>query len=213
MKKALVFSIILILATNLIGCGGTQVGDTDLVKNVAALEQNEYQLKRMNISYEKYEESMSEIVKEDYLNSSGEDVMFATNDKEYKKIDLKDLSEDERNSLKDEIDVVRKEVGLQDSDINIEISKVFHAGVYDWKYVFSKITEQGNDLKQTTEITTKRYTFENIDDTWKIINVDSSSIWYSDEDTKDKLLPNLKYQTFNDEEIEYGVSYDLSDEN
>ncbi|MBS4537006.1 M56 family metallopeptidase [Clostridium sp. D2Q-11] len=197
--------------------GSTKADNHDeLTDKANILEQHQAYLNSLKISYDEFESSVQNIVSADYLASYDDTLIFGANGKEYKVSDIKGLSEKELSSLQDELVRVRKELGTNNPEVIIGFSKSYDAGIYDWKYVYSKTIFKDNNGKDTGMITTKRYTFEQQGEEWRIINVDSDIFPATIDDKEilgallDESIPKLKYQTINNENFEYIFKLGLS---
>jgi len=202
-KKIISVLLSLLVLISVVGCKDINDKKENLTEKIVTLEKNKSKLENLDITYNEYKENIKVVTTKDFLKSKIKDILFVIDGKQYTGSILIDLSKEETEKLKREIKEINKKMNLFIKSKKIEISDSYESEIPNTKYVFSKITE--TDESETESTTTKRYTFIKENDKWKIDNIDfdTISVPANNNQNKDKLVSNLKYQTKNNEKVEY----------
>ena len=208
-KNIIVLSILLLTSISLLSCAENDDEKESLTEKVITFEENQNKLENLDVTYDGYKENVDDITTDNFLESKDKDVLIVIDEKSYTNSDLNDLSKSQIENLKKEVKDIEGKMKLTIIDKRIEVSKAYETEDENKQYIFSKTTEV--DESDTETIMTKRYTLIKEDDNWKIQNIhfDVISIPRNTDQDKDELVSNLKYQTKNNEEIEYVKEIDL----
>lgn len=210
MKKIFIFLSIVLL----IGCSNDL--NEKLVENIKVLETNDLLLSNILINYDTYKENTKGILK-DYSHKRGE-IIFNIGGKDYSAIDLEFTSKEKLNTYREDvIEIFKDKINPFTKDVEIKISNTYDAGYNEWKYVFTKVIKKYETDDNSIGITNKRYTLEKINGKWKVINIDKFTDFFYDNmenkkgRTKKEAMKSMKYQTINNEKVEYIISFNPLD--
>lgn len=224
-NKKTVVILLVIMMLSLVGCSLNSNSQVDInkqiIEKVKAYEINEYEFRKLEFSYDDFKEKMKDIVVA--INYFDNEDMFGYSNQEvnrmYKAKDLAGLSIEEIKVLQEDVESdsrksyeekgwnydkrVEEMKKLGSPYFEFKISGVYDDDGHDWKYVYSNVYT--NWFSET--YTNKRYRFVNEDGIWRIINVDESFLNWNENlkeyGSKEEFLKKLKYQTFNNEPVEY----------
>lgn len=224
----IILFFVLVFMMSITGCTNNQNVDESIIEKAKILEINEYQLTMLQISYDEFKENMKDIVVDiNYLDDKEIfGYMGVDGNRIYLAKDLAGLTLEEIELLNNEFEEeMRKQFEEKGLDYETEseygkwsIEEIKLSGVYDysdqnWKYLFSQTLIKYNDNNNTEMLTNKRYRFVEDAGEWKILDVEQSFVSWNDRNItmKDEVINKLKYQTYNNDPVEYIEVFNFGD--
>lgn len=226
MKKLIPILITLFLVY---GCTSKEVSresfNEQLVEKVKILEINDLKFTRLEITYEEYHKNIEGIL-DNSLSHMDDKSIFAYTDEndnllQFNGIDLKGLSMDElkfhRSNIMEQSKKYNDDLfNYNNYEYTFSISDVYDPEMHGWKYVFTQGIANIKSEQNYINIVNKRYTFAEIEGKWKVINIEESIGFYNNgmklvdnkDATVEDVMEMLKYQTANNEKVEYIMTFD-----
>lgn len=211
MKKGFMILFLFTILLGLTACSSEKVDD-ELTNKVIQLEKSEYQFLTREISYDDFKDKIADIVAEPNYYDEIVVLSYTSNgeQKTYKAKHFNGLSLKETNTIFEQ--AMKEDENLKNSLNGItahfklaetNVSKSYDYESQGWRYVYSLTEYITSETEQY--YTSKRYQFIEQDGEWKITHTDADSIWFNEStiDQKDEILPKLRYQTHNNEPVDY----------
>lgn len=211
MKRWFMILLLLTILLGLTACSSEKVDD-ELTNKVIQLQKSEYQFLMREISYDDFKGKIADIVTDPNYYDDIVVLSYTSNgeQKTYKAKHFNGLSLKETNAIYEQ--AMKEDESLKKSFDDItahfilaetKVSKAYDYESQGWKYVYSLTETITSETEQN--FTTKRYQFVEQDGDWKITHSDADSIWFNEStiDKKSEVLPKLRFQTHNNEPVEY----------
>lgn len=220
MKKNIFFLTLVIFLVIIGGCSKKNDLSSELVEKVKLIEENDFKFRKYELTYNDYKRETSNIFSN---NCQYLDRIF---NYMYKKPmtnenpNPNDISVEDMNNYRKGYNKFYMEYfGLIPAEENVivKISDVYDVDYKDWKAIFTmtiksdKVGKYKGDIDEKYLI--KRYTFEKIDDEWKVINVDTFEEQVRTEErlrelgvTRESVLSKIKYyNSFRGKAVQYPI--------
>ncbi len=226
-------TFVMVLIVSLLGCNDVKENPNQtLIDKVKSFEVNEDQLLKLQISYDEFKEKMKDVVVDinyydnteifGYSGISGNRMYLAKDLVGLTLTEIKGLEQDVENEQRKKYEEKgwdyeqhkkQMELDFGNPTIEVKLSNVYDYKEYKWKYVFSQTHRKYNDENNREQVINKRYRLAEEDGIWKILNVDVSMAWWGDNNKSMKQiqLEKIHFQTFNNEPVEYVVTFNLGE--
>ncbi|NMO97028.1 hypothetical protein [Paenibacillus lemnae] len=205
----LLFTIILAACTTESSLGRSE--KQQIVNNVKAVEESEFDLTYFNKSYTQYHKVLSEIVSEDYWASTRDEILFGYNGATFSRDDLANMPQEEYDKHKEHMLNIIRGMDMDKLNATVRISDVYKGNQPHQVNIY---TIENKELKaQPFTATTKKYTLEKHNEKWLIVDVKQDKFNYESKQAAEELekrIKALKYQTHDGTVIGYPTVMVLS---
>lgn len=228
--------LVFIGLTNPIGSTNKPSEENQLVEMVKTLEENEYAFKKLDITYEEFQNNIKTIMPEDYKGTYIDYDFVYAGAKDgmlhhYQVSDLKNLSDEDFEYHQNYLKMgppINFEIGYENSDVVVSISKPYEPSDKDKRVVFVQkvIRQDKNTLKKVLDTSdtsslfketyiNRKYTFKKENSQWKFLkrDIDMKHITFEEFENTDNIeefLNDMKLNTINGEKVEYDTVITLS---
>ncbi|MFI2859354.1 hypothetical protein ACH6EH_19915 [Paenibacillus sp. JSM ZJ436] len=180
-----------------------------IVNDIKAVEENEFDLIYFNKSYTQYHKALNEIVSEGYSASFKGEVVFGYDGATYTRDDLANMPQEEYDKHKERMLNIIRGMDMDKLSATVRISNV-----YEGTNQVNIYTIENKELKDRPfTATTKKYSLEKHNEKWLITDVKQDKFTYGSEQTAEEMEEGIKaldYQTHDGKEIGYPTVMVLS---
>ncbi|MGM0885177.1 MAG: hypothetical protein ACQEXQ_29555 [Bacillota bacterium] len=206
--KLCIISCVLLILTGLTACGsGQSLNEKEkqqIIEQVKKLETSEYDLFFFKINYDEYLARVEGVVRDSYLESVSDRIIFGYDGTEYTSENLIGMPQDELDKHKEHMLKLITSMGFDQQKVTIQFSEIYDSEQENQVYLYTSETKEVKDKPETK--TNKKYTLDLLEGRWIITSAEQDKITFGSEQTPEEnqlKLKEQKYQKHEGQAIKY----------